>query len=174
MKDDPDRHLAARARRGEQDAIEELFRRHWREAWRAACVLAGSEADADDIAQDAFVKALRGLSTFKGRSTFRTWLHRIVVNEVIDRRRSSARRAAVIAPPPEELSLPEQPAEDGRALALLAVLPFDQRSVVVLRYLLDFSLSEVAELLGVPIGTVQSRASRGLATMRSQLGAPRG
>jgi RNA polymerase sigma-70 factor (ECF subfamily) len=82
---DDDQRLVAATLAGSAEAGEELFARHWLAAWRLALSVTGCSAAADDIAQDAFERAFRGLAGFNGRSSFRTWLSRIVVNRAVER-----------------------------------------------------------------------------------------
>src|SRR5262245_51454792 len=91
---EPDESLAARATAGDGDAFEEIVSRYWERAFRLALRLAGSEADAQDVVQDAFLQAYRHLSQFRGDSRFGTWLYRIVTNAALMQRRTRARRPA--------------------------------------------------------------------------------
>jgi RNA polymerase sigma-70 factor, ECF subfamily len=157
------------AQRGSVSDLEELFRAHWPRAYRAAYLVTHDAAAAEDIAQEAFLAALRALDTFDRRRPFGPWLHRIVVNRAIDWTRSRRLRAEV------ELSesLPAAP-EPSRAprddvLAALARLQPEHRAVVVMRYLLEFTPGEIAEALGLPRGTVNSRLRRGLDALREEL-----
>lgn len=164
---DEDERLVAAARGGSREAAGELFERHWQGAWRAAYALTGGHAAAEDVVQDAFERAFRALRRFDGRRPFAAWLHRIVVNAALNRIRDERRLVALDA-------VPEPPAAEARArdvpssalLAGVARLAPDRRAVVVLRYGLDYSMAEVADLLDVPLGTVQSRLHRALADLR--------
>jgi RNA polymerase sigma-70 factor (ECF subfamily) len=118
-------------------------------------------AGAEDIAQEAFLAAVRALDRFDRRRPFGPWLHRIVVNRAIDWARARRLRAEV------ELADSWPAADDrgdelpGLVRALSALAP-EQRAVIVLRYLLEYTPGEIAELLGLPRGTVNSRLRRGL------------
>ena len=157
--------LVRAAQNGSQDAIAELFARHWSQAYRAAFLVTGDGAAAEDIAQEAFLAALRALPSFDARRPLRPWLHRIVVNRAIDFSRARALRNEVGAEAAGEAAAP--PAVDRQTLgedvaaALLRLTP-EQRAVVVLRYLLEFTPGEIGETLGLPRGTVNSRLRRGL------------
>jgi RNA polymerase sigma-70 factor, ECF subfamily len=157
--------LVRAAQKGSQEAIAELFARHWSPAYRAAHLVCGDAAAAEDIAQEAFLSALRALPSFDVRRPLRPWLHRIVVNRAIDFARARALRNEVGADGAAEAAAP--PAPDGRAIgddvaaALLDLSP-EQRAVVVLRYLLEFTPGEIGAILGLPRGTVNSRLRRGL------------
>lgn len=168
--------LVERARRGDADAYEELVRRYTEMAFRAAYLVTGSAPDAEEAAQDAFVKAFRALSRFRAGAPFRPWLLRIVGNEARNRRRAASRRAALelrvaegiraggAAPSPEAAA---EAAEERRALLrALVMVGDDHREVVGCRYLLELSVEETAATLGIPEGTVKSRLARALAHLR--------
>ena len=132
-------------------------------AFRTAYVLAGNAADAEEAAQDGFVKAWRALGRFRDGAPFRPWLLRIVANEARNRRRSAGRRAHLALRAATETALggarprpprrPSSRAEQREALlAAVNELPDDQRTVISLRYFLGLSEQEVAETLGVPAG----------------------
>jgi RNA polymerase sigma-70 factor (ECF subfamily) len=152
------------AQQGSVADLERLFREHWPRAYRAAQLVTGDAAAAEDIAQEAFLAAVRNLDRFDRRRPFGPWLHRIVVNRAIDWTRARKLRAEV------ELGdyLPAAPApeRDGSALARIAELPAEHRAVVVLRYVLEYTPGEIAELLDLPRGTVNSRLRRGLDRMK--------
>ena len=153
------------AQQGSVADLERLFREHWPRAYRAAHLVTGDAAAAEDIAQEAFLAAVRNLDRFDRRRPFAPWLHRIVVNRAIDWTRARKLRAEV------ELGdyLPSAPApeRDGGALARIAELPAEHRAVVVLRYVLEYTPGEIAELLDLPRGTVNSRLRRGLDRMKA-------
>src|ERR687885_238178 len=136
--------LVERARRGDLRAWETIVRTYQGIAFRTAYLLTGSAADAEEAAQDAFVKAWRALGRFRTGAPFRPWLLRIVTNEAHNRRRSSGRRANLVlraatqevsgdaAPSPEAKVLDSETRE--QLLAAVEELPDDQRAVIVLRY----------------------------------------
>jgi RNA polymerase sigma factor (sigma-70 family) len=171
--------LVERARRGDTAAYEELVHRYQGIAFRTAYVVAGSAADAEDAAQDAFVKAYRALGRFRPGAPFRPWLLQIVANEARNRRRSAGRRTGLelrlaaegpsgdAAPSPEAALV----ASERRAelLAALERLREDERLVVACRFFLDLSEEETAAALGIRKGTVKSRQSRALARLREEL-----
>ena len=164
-----DEQLLAGYAAGERPALEELFRRYRQPAYRVAHRLLGNEADALDAVQDAFVKVLTHLPAFQGRSSFKTWLLRVVSNAALDlgrqRRRRSVAEPRTEAQPEDVGSLvwddPMAGLEraDLRRLieAGLARLPEPQRQTFVLHVDADLSYREVAEALGISIGTVMSR-----------------
>jgi RNA polymerase sigma factor (sigma-70 family) len=168
--------LIRRAKRGDTHAYEELVHAHQGIAFRTAYVVAGNATDAEDAAQDGFVKAWRALGRFREGAPFRPGLLRIVANEARNRRRSAGRRAHLAlraateqpsgdaAPSPEAAFL--SAAQRETLLAAVNELPEDQRSVISLRYFVGLSEHEVAEALDLPQGTVKSRTSRALERLR--------
>ncbi|WP_290866601.1 RNA polymerase sigma factor [Hamadaea sp.] len=170
--------LVERAAAGDQQAYAELVARTSALARRTATLL-GAGDDAEDVVQEAYVKAYRRLTTFRGESSFRSWLLTIVANETRNLHRTRQRRAglleraaAVEGPPIEHDDAVDGALSAERRAELVSALqqlsPAD-RDVLVYRYLLDMSEAETAELLDRPKGTVKSRASRALAKLRTQL-----
>jgi RNA polymerase sigma factor (sigma-70 family) len=175
-----DRGLVGRAKEGDVEAYAALLRTHAQAARRVAAVVCGA-GDADEAAQDAFVKAWYALARFRDGSAFRPWLLRIVANEARNRRRAAGRRTGyelrfaadrsagdgVPVPSPEAAVV----AATTRATlrAALAELPPRQRDVVTCRYLVGLSEQETAQVLGLARGTVKSRAARALARLRADL-----
>jgi RNA polymerase sigma factor (sigma-70 family) len=171
--------LVARARRGDAAAYEELVRMHQAIAFRTAYVVTGSAADAEEAAQDAFVKAYRALGRFRPGHPFRPWLLKIVVNEAHNRRRAAGRRAALAlraadeirpgdaAPSPEAVALGGE--RRAQLLAALERLSDEQRLAIVCRYFLELDEAETAAALGVRVGTVKSRVSRALDRLREEV-----
>ena len=160
-----DAKLVQLARRGSRDAAAELFARHWRSAWRAAYVLSGRRELADDVAQDAFERAFAALGRFDERRPFGPWLHRIVINRCLDLLRTERRMAASDV----ELGRIEWhdvASGDRDLLEAIADLSLQRRVVVVLRYGLGYTPTAIAELLDVPVGTVNSRLARALDDLR--------
>lgn len=153
------------AQRGSASGIEALFRLHWPRAYRAAYLVVHDAAAAEDIAQESFLAAVRSLDRFDRRRPFGPWLHRIVVNRAIDW--SRARQLRAEAELSDAVAVPDERGPlDGSLLAALAELPPDHRAVIVLRHLLEYTPGEIAELLGLPRGTVNSRLRRGLDSLR--------
>jgi RNA polymerase sigma-70 factor, ECF subfamily len=165
-----DRALVRAAQRGDADALERLFREHWGMAHRAAYLVVHDAAAAEDIAQEAFLAAVRALDRFDRRRPFGPWLHRIVVNRAIDHARARVlRREVALAEHPPGGACDPAANELGEVVEELAALPVDQRAVIVLRHLLGYSPGEIARLLALPRGTVNSRLRRGLDAMRDRL-----
>jgi RNA polymerase sigma-70 factor (ECF subfamily) len=165
-----ERELVAEAVAGSAAAGEELFARHWLSAWRLAFSVTGSATVADDVAQDAFERAFRGLAGFNGRSSFRTWLSRIVLNQAADVGRRQRRLEPLEAAdrPAGEWS-DEAAIRDRDVFDAVLALPLERRTIVVLRYWVRHSPPEIAEIVGIPLGTVHSRLARALAELRSRL-----
>jgi RNA polymerase sigma factor (sigma-70 family) len=159
-------------RAGDREAYAELVRRHAPVALRTARMM-GAGADADDVVQDAFVKAYESLGGFRQGAAFRPWLLRIVGNETRNLHRAAGRRAArewLAWERTERLVTPDSDPEattvtDERRDELLrgiATLSYPQQQVITCRYLLDLDEAETAALLGWSRGTVKSRLHRGL------------
>ena len=161
-----DAALVRAAQRGSGEAVDELFRRHWPAAHRAAWLVVHDAAAAEDIAQEAFLSALRALDRFDRRRPLGPWLHRIVVNRAIDWSRARALRPETAAD-----ALPESGATDATPdigediVSALADLGPEHRAVVVLRHLLGYTPGEIAAMLDLPRGTVNSRLRRALDTL---------
>ena len=156
------------AQRGSASDLEALFRLHWPRAFRAAFLVVHDAAAAEDIAQESFLAAVRALDRFDRRRPFGPWLHRIVVNRAIDWSRARQLRGEtelldIVAAPLESEPL------DESLLASLAALPPEHRAVIVLRHLLEYTPGEIAKLLGLPRGTVNSRLRRGLDSLKEQM-----
>ena len=160
------------AQAGSEEALEQLFRRHWNRAHRAAYLVVHDAAAAEDIAQEAFLAALRSLHRFDRRRPFAPWLHRIVVNRAIDWSRSRSLRGEVGVEPElvsaaaagYEVEAPHRYSDE--VVEALASLSPEHRAVVVLRYLLEYTPGEIAGMLELPRGTVNSRLRRALDRLR--------
>jgi RNA polymerase sigma-70 factor (ECF subfamily) len=183
VEDRPPREgeLIARARRGDGDAFGALVELHAEVAFRTAYLVLGDAAEAEDAAQEAFVKAHRSLGRFREGSPLRPWLLRIVVNTARNRRRSAGRRAglrlraeaeatatAMPIPSPEALFVRDERRRE--VLEAVNALGPDDRLVIGARYFLELSEAEIAVLAGVPAGTVKSRLSRAKNRLASALG----
>lgn len=174
-----DSELVARARRGDQDAFARLVRRHQGTSHRVAYLVLRDEAEAEDIVQEAFVKAHRALGGFREGASFRTWFLTIVGNEARNRRRSAGRRLGLAvrvagdrrsegATPSSEAVVLDSEAKE-ELLAAIGELKEDDRLVISYRYLLEMSEAEAAAALDCPPGTVKSRLSRAMTRLRDSL-----
>jgi RNA polymerase sigma-70 factor (ECF subfamily) len=159
-----ERRLIREAQRGSRDALAALYEAHWGNAQRAAYLVVHDAGAAEDIAQEAFLAAVDGLDRFDRRRPFAPWLHRIVVNRAIDwARREDLRRSAG---DPEQSPAVHVDEPASELMPALAQLPPEQRAVVVLRYLLEYTPGEITRMLELPRGTVNSRLRRGLDRLR--------
>jgi RNA polymerase sigma-70 factor (ECF subfamily) len=167
--------LVRRAAAGETTAFAELVRRHQGKVRGLLLRLCGDRTLADDLAQEVFLRAYRGLWGFEGRSSFGTWLYRISYNAYLNhstrvRKWSSLPTAydAETAAPDDALSPPRSDLRRDLEAAV-ATLPQRYRGVVVLYYLQDLSYPEIAEILDVPLGTVKTHLHRAKRLLRSRL-----
>lgn len=175
-----DEQLVNDARAGDPAAYAEIVRRHQQIAFRTAMLITRHAADAEDAAQEGFVKAWRALGRFRTGEPVRPWLLTIVANEARNRRRSAGRREHLFqraageerpdggaAPSPEAALLAGELRDD--LLAALARMGEGDQLVIGCRYLLDLSEAETAAALGVRPGTVKSRLSRSLERLRREV-----
>jgi RNA polymerase sigma-70 factor (ECF subfamily) len=168
-----DRALVEAARGGDRDALDRLLRRHYDRLHALCWRMTGGGADADDAAQEALMAIVRGLDRFDARARFTTWAYRVTVNACLDELRRRGRRPRPVAdaeldrpatgPGPE--SAVDRVAIDG---ALQELAP-DFRAAVVLRDLCGLDYTEIADVLGIPPGTVRSRIARGRADLARRL-----
>jgi RNA polymerase sigma-70 factor, ECF subfamily len=159
------------AQAGREADLEELFRRHWRRAYRAAYLIVHDHAAAEDIAQEAFVAAIRTLDRFDRRRPFGPWLGRIVTNRAIDWTRARTARRE-IDQEPQDVPGPRAGPELGYSdelVGALATLRPEHRAVVVMRYVLEYTPGEISRALDLPRGTVNSRLRRALDVLDTQL-----
>lgn len=176
-----DDELVERARSGDQGAYEELVERYQGLAHRVAYIVTHSPAEAEDAAQEAFVKAYYALGRFRAGAAFKPWLLKIVTNEARNRRRSQTRRSDLTlrverrdrasgdaAPSPEVSVLSDEAREE--LLGAVNRLRDKERLAIAYRYFLELNEAEMAEALGWPRGTVKSRLSRALRKLRVELG----
>ncbi len=155
------------AQAGSASDFEALFRLHWPSAWRAAFLVVHDAAAAEDIAQEAFLAAIRNLDRFDRRRPFGPWLHRIVINRAIDWARTRTLRAELEL---VDTAAPASSPDVGSdVLHALSGLSPEHRAVIVLRHLLGYTPGEIARLLDLPRGTVNSRLRRGLDQLQETL-----
>lgn len=185
----PDSELALRAQQGDEPAFAELLHRHEQRVFNLCFRLCRNHADALDAAQATYLNAWQALSRYESRSGFFTWLYRIAVNVALSQRRARKRRATVsLGRPAEEENVPtrldpaidddparsmEQAEARARLETALAALDEEFRVAVVLRDIEEFDYATIAELIGVPVGTVKSRIFRGRMILREMLSGPR-
>ena len=162
-----DRALIGAARGGSRPAFEALYGRYWSLAYRTAYLVIGDAGLAEDIAQEAFLAAIRNLDRFDRRRPFAPWLARIAANRAIDAARARSRRAESQL---VETSL-ASPDDAGSIdiVRTISRLPPDQRAVVALRYVFDLTPGEIATALDLPRGTINSRLRRGLDALATSL-----
>lgn len=177
-----DEELVAAFRAGDVSAFDDLLRRWDRKIQGAIYRILGSEDEARDLCQEAFLKAYRGLKAFKGEARFSSWLYQIALNLCRDRMRRRRGRVLVsldevegegasaqAGAGPSALELVEARDMARRVAAAVAALPDDQREVVVLKEYQGLTFLEIAETLGLPTSTVKTRLYRGLVQLRERL-----
>ena len=170
MKVDPDRELVERARAGERAAFDLLVARYQRRLLRLVLRLLRDPAEAEDVVQEAFLKAYRALPRFRGEAAFYTWLYRIALNgarNAILRRRQRAAPGPLPsqqAAPAPEIGTPESMLLSKQVMqtidAALEALPLELRTAIVLREIEGLSYEEIAQIMECPLGTVRSRIFR--------------
>ena len=186
---DPDLELVRRAQAGDVDAFGDLVERNRRAVFRAALAAVGSAAEADDVAQEAFVTAFQKLAGFRGESSFKTWLLSITWRKAIDRRKSVTRwMQRLIAPAAandegQEWDPMQTVASAGRSQEeelltadlqrrlrpLIASLPKKLRDALLLAGSGDHSYDEIGRLLGIPTGTVKWRVSEARKVLKQKM-----
>jgi RNA polymerase sigma-70 factor (ECF subfamily) len=160
---------------GDREAVERLLRRHQARLLAVCRRLTGSDSDAADALQEAMIALVRGIPRFDGRSRFGTWAYRVAVNASYDelrrRRRQAARDLAdpAVAVPADAPDAGDAAAARADVGAALAALSPEFRAAVVLRDACGLDYAEIAEVLGVPIGTVRSRIARGRAALVARM-----
>lgn len=175
MKDQE--NIIARARRGDADAFEQLVVAYRDQVFRLALRMCGNEADADEVAQEAFLSAWKALPNFRGDSRFSTWLYQLTSHAAIDLMRREKRQIAaediaeVSAPDPGPS--PQQQAERSETRQAvrdaMGQLSPEYRQIVVLRFLQELSYEEIGAVLKLPPGTVKSRLNRAKAQLKEIL-----
>ncbi len=174
-----DLELLQRFRSGDEAAFHELVNRHADYLYGVACCLCGNSADAEDVVQETFAGAFKGAAGFRGASSVKTWLTRILVRQVARIRRDNWKRKVfpigdgleqIVDSDSSLAVLPAQREVDDRmdVMAMLQELSAEHREVIVLRELQGMSYGEIAESLGVPQGTVESRLHRARQELRQR------
>lgn len=176
--------LIRKAAKGDCDAFEQLLRRYEGTVWRLCYRMTANEEDAADLTQEAFLRIWQKLPEFRLQAAFSTWLYRLTTNLCLDFMRGRKRRPTVPleredeeqtplpepkdpAPTPEEAALASE--EQRRLRRALAGLSPEQRELLALRAVRDLNYAQIAELLGVPEGTVKSRLARAREALRKKL-----
>ncbi|MGH8176268.1 MAG: RNA polymerase sigma factor [Steroidobacter sp.] len=174
-----DAALVTAARRGDMKAFERLYRMHSGRVFGLCLRMTRRHDVAEDCAQLTFVRAWRNLSAFEGRSAFGTWLHRIAVNEVLSHSRNHGTRSEsdeeAVADVADEAPDRVNHIDAGEVMDVeraLATLPEGSRQVVVLQAVYGYSHEEVADMLGVAVGTCKAQLHRGRKLLRERLGMP--
>lgn len=179
---DADRDLVSAAARGDRQAFDDLVGRYQAQIVNLARAMTSSDADVDDMAQEVFVRVWRALPKFRGESTFRTWIYGIALNVIRTHRgrRSKLRNLFWSAPADSEIDPLEQAVDRDEGVEdtvvrrdaidrALKTLPAELREAVILRDVQGLDYREIAEALGVPMGTVESRIFRGRQRLRPLL-----
>jgi RNA polymerase sigma-70 factor (ECF subfamily) len=178
-----DEALVMRARNGDREAFGELVERHQRRVWLVCRQYLGADG-ADGAAQDTLVKAFTSMITFDGRAAFTTWLTRIAINTCLDAIRRRKREGVKVVDTEENDGELERLSDDGtgpedRAIQRQAVsrlascerrLPDRQREIFRLRFYAELELEEIADALGVHVGTVKTQLHRAVHRLRRELG----
>lgn len=173
---DTDERLVERFKRGDESAFEELVHRHRERIYRAAWRVAGNHAEADDLAQESFLRAYRSLSGFRGEARFLTWMMRILMNVALSRR-AAGRRVMV---PLEEARHVDAGAGAGESALRRQVreaverLPPRQRQVLVLKVYEGMKFTEVAETMEISVGTAKATFFQAVRGLRRRLAVPPG
>lgn len=171
-----DAQLLARVLDGDHDAFNQIMRNHEDRVFSVCLRIMGNRDHALDATQETFLTAFRKAGQFQGNSALGTWIYRIAVNTCYDQLRRQKRRRA--DPIPDHLDPADHSAEEAVNSAglrpeierALAAIPEDFRSAVILSDIEGLGLTEVAEILGIPVGTVKSRVFRGRRLLAQQLG----
>ena len=172
-----DGQLVAAARGGDMQAFERLYRRHSGKVLGLCLRMTRRRDVAEDCVQQTFIRAWRNLAAFEGRSAFGTWLHRIAVNEVLSYARNHGTRSESDDDAVSDLSATtgEAAVDAGEVMDMewaLGTLPAGSRHVVVLQAVYGYSHEEVAEMLGIAVGTCKAQLHRGRRLLRQRLGLP--
>jgi RNA polymerase sigma-70 factor (ECF subfamily) len=159
------RDLLERCRRGEPEAFEELVERTHRQVYTLAYRLVGDRHEAEDVAQEAYLRAYRALPGFRGDSSFDTWLYRITANAAVTHLKRRGRFGDLAEDPDAMVDVPEavpaaDPVDRDEIQRALAVLPVAGRAVLLMKDAYGFSIQEIADELGVSEGAVKVRLHR--------------
>jgi RNA polymerase sigma-70 factor (ECF subfamily) len=167
-----EQELIQSARQGDQEAIRLLYDRHSSQVYAVARRLTGDDALAEDCAQEAWIRALRGLPSYRGDAAFSTWIHRIAINSALGARRRHWQRQDRESPLQDTLPSPyprEAPLLRLRLERAMNELPKGMRQVMILHDVEGFTHQEIGEMLGIDPGTSKSQLFRARAKMRAHL-----
>ena len=170
-----DREAIEACQRGDREAFDRLVQRYQRDVYRLCYRYLNNHEDADDVAQEVFLRAYRAIGRFRGESAFSTWLYRIAVNACLNFR--SARRPtamevpeAIPDPRPSAQSHVERNERSRQVRDAVSRLPEKQRATVILKVYHDLTHEEVAGILGATVGTVKANLFHALANLKKTLG----
>lgn len=179
---DKESQLIKRARNGDISAFEELIAEYEKKIYNYCFRMTNNREDAEDLAQEVFIKVYRGLKSFKGDSQFSTWIYRIAYNTCVDKFRRKKVRVLSMTPANEEekeLDLPDgEPLPEEKVLQAekkkliqecIESLKPEYKTVIILRDIQDHTYESIADILGIPLGTVKSHISRARAALREAL-----
>ncbi|MBL0060188.1 MAG: RNA polymerase sigma factor [bacterium] len=174
-----DRELVLAAQAGREEAFNQLVLRHRKSLYHTAIGLLGNADDADDICQDAFIKAYEGLGRFRATSSFYTWLYRICVNLCLNKLRTRKVRLffrldhdELVLPATDTADMPTEQAEFlGKARYAIAKLPDKQRAVFILRYFRELPHADIAEIMDRDVGTIKANYHQAIKKLQAELGA---
>lgn len=173
-----DRELVEAAINGREEAFNQLVMRHRLALYHTAVGLLNNAEDAEDICQDAFVKAYEGLGSFRASSSFYTWLYRICVNLCLNRLRARKVRSflrldqeELVLPSSDTADMPTEQAEFfDKARHAIAKLPDKQRAVFILRYFRELPHAEIAEIMDRDVGTIKANYHQAIKKLQTALG----
>jgi RNA polymerase sigma-70 factor, ECF subfamily len=170
LQPDPSPRVLTRAAAGDVEAFTEIVERYQDMVYSVTYKILGHHADAEDAAQDAFLRCYRKLSQFRGEASFSTWLFRLAVASAVDLRRRERRRPQPAPEVGDEAASPAgHPTDTASLIAALRELPDDYRVPTVLRDVYGLPYQEIAEVTGRPLGTVKVMVHRGRASLRLRL-----
>jgi RNA polymerase sigma-70 factor, ECF subfamily len=168
--------LLAKCRRGDPEAFEEVVRRTHRHVYTQALRIVGDAQEAEDVAQDAYLRVFRGLASFRGDARFETWLYRIVANAALTHMRKRRRFGELMAedegqtrPLPAKDRTDDQAVDRDSLARALSDLPASMRTVVILKDVYGLSCREIGDELGVSEGAVKVRLHRARRRLKSVL-----
>ncbi len=176
--------LIEEAKAGNLEAFEQLILQHEKRIYNYCYRMTNNREDAEDLSQEIFIKVYKNLNSFKGKSSFSTWIYRIAYNTCIDKYRKKKVVAVSLTPNDEgekQIDLPSgEPLPEDRVVSreeyelvceCISALRPEYKAAVILRDIQNYSYDEIAEILNIPLGTVKSHISRGRAALRDALAA---